>query len=483
MLTPTAHQEEAIQRIFNEPSRAALNGSQLGTGKTLVATEAIKRLNQDVNLVTGPLHTLDGWERHFNLQNAGELRIAHNKNNTGRAALSDLKFGIPGNYFMGRELARLQDWRNGAPNVWVADESHSMVNGRSTGYKNHKPAVMPVDFRLHQSATWFGAKFENARTVAQLLWPQFDGYNQIADASLTRWRDAWCAKGVNDFWTNDRALMARVKSMNPNNILDTNKNRTGDEVAWLIRVEHVVGEKNPGRFASELPCYIRMESDLPELEPILIHYDLSPTQRKLYRQMEEQSLAWLKENPLVAELDIVQRIRLREITLAEPSIDANGQVTFAPDAKSALTDLVLEMEQDLIGEQILMGSHSAKFARYLAQRMGNRAYAWTRESSETSDAQAKADFLAGKIKHIVSTQAAIGEGTDRLQEVSHVLFELSLSTYPIHNEQFRGRLNRRGQEKKVVPYRFIARNTLEDAQHESALSKELMIRQSTSLMA
>ena len=38
-LTPDAEQEQAITRIVNEPTKAALNASQFGTGKTLVTVE------------------------------------------------------------------------------------------------------------------------------------------------------------------------------------------------------------------------------------------------------------------------------------------------------------------------------------------------------------------------------------------------------------------------------------------------------------
>lgn len=481
--TLTPNQEAAVSRMVNEPSRAALNGSSLGVGKSAMGVEVIKRLNLGVNVVTGPLHTLDGWERHFDLLAAGELIHANNKNKAGKLALSDLKFGVPGNYFLGREYARLLDWKSIQVGAWVADESHSMVNGKSKGFERHRQEVMPTEYRLHQSATWFGAKFENARTVAQLLWPELDGFEQPADRSMTRWRDYWCAKGVTDFWTADLSIVARATRMNPDLIIDTRLNRDGKEVAWLIRVEHVTGEASPGKFASELPCYVQMQSDLPELEPIPIYYDLSATQRRMYREMEEQSLAWLKDNPLVAELPITKRIRLREITLAEPSLSGNDEIFFAPDAKSALFDVSRELESDLLGEQILMGTHSAKFARYYAERMGSRAYAWTGDASEQSRADAKADFIKGSVQHLVATQAAIGEGVDGLQGASHVMFELSLNDNQIMNQQFRGRLNRRGQVKPVVCYRFVARDTLDDPQHESLLKRELGMRQSMSVPA
>lgn len=408
-----------------------------------MGVEYIKRLDQNVNVITAPLHTRDGWEWHFDSQGAGELRFANTKNKEGRQALSDLKFGVPGNYFLGREFARLIDWSQVDADLWLSDECHSLSSPRSLGFKSHQR--MKVQYRLLQSATWFGSSFENAWTIARLLWPELDGYGQVADRSRYRWLDYWCQTVYDHF-----------APMN----------------------KKVLGEKVPGRFAAEAPCYVRIESDLPEIEPIVIHYDLSPTQRKLYRQMEEEALVWLRNEPLVAELDITRRIRLREITLAEPHLDALGQVQFDPDAKSSLFDTMTEMLGDMMGEQVLMGTHSAKFARYVAERSGPAFFAWTGDKSEEQRASAKEDFLSGNIQHLVSTYGAMAEGVDLLQSVSHVMFELSQPDSPVLAQQFRGRLNRKGQKNSVLNYRFVARDTLEDNQHESLLTKELSMRKS-----
>lgn len=476
MLIPTPHQETAIQQFVNEPTRSNLNGSDVGTGKTLVSTEFIKRLGEKVNLITAPLHTRDGWERHFDLQGLDELRFVHTKNKAGQQALSDLKFGVPGNYFMGRELARLQDWRSVDIDVWCADEVHSMANSASRAFKAHNKDAMPTKHRLFSSATWFGAKFENARTISTLLWPELDGYEEVSDRVPLRWINTWCSKGYTDFWTKDEKLVARIKRTGSGEVVDSVA-QGGVEVRWLVRMFQVTGEKVPGAFANALPSYVHIDSDLPPLEPIEIYYDLSPLQRKLYNQMEEESLAWLRDqNPLVVDLDVTRRIRLREISLAEPVLDENGEVQFPDDGKSSLHDVVREMMDDLMGEQILMGTHSAKFAHYLAKRLG--VFAWAGKSSEESQEQAKADFLKGDLRAIVGTQAKVGEGVDRLQEAARIMFELSLNDNPVLNKQFRGRLHRTGQHKPVVDYRFIPRNTIDDSNYESHLTRELNMRQS-----
>jgi hypothetical protein len=441
-MIPTKNQEEAIRRMVAEPTRAVLSGADMGTGKSLIACEVIRRLGTSVNLITAPLHTRGGWARHFEAQNMDEMRVVNNKTKDGKIAWSDLQFGVPGNYFMGRELARLQNWSDVSLGTWVSDESHSWSSKSSRGFKSAK--TMRTEFKVAQSATWFGSSFDGAWAPARVLWPEKDNYGEIADRSFYRWVDYWCATEYDPF--------SNMK-------------------------KRVVGEKMPGAFVSELPCYVNLKSDLPELEPIEIRYSLTARQRKLYRQMEEESIAWLRSNPMTAELDITRRIRLREITLAESDIDASGEVFFPDDAHSSLLETVREMLGDLGSEQILMGTHSAKFARWLADRVDS-AEAWTGGAKESEREEMKRRFLLGDARSLVATQAGIGEGTDELQHASRVLFDLSRSDWPLMNQQFYGRLNRKGQEGQVLLYRFIAEGTIDDPQAETLLKKELAMRES-----
>lgn len=442
-LTPTPEQEAAIQRMVSEPTRAVLQGSELGTGKSLMTAEVVKRLDLPVNLITAPLHTRDGWERAFNTQLDAEIRFVNRNTKAGKQAFADLEWGIPGNYFMGRELARLVDWSEIPLGFWAADESHSFSNNRSKGFKAHQK--MRTDFKVLQSATFFGSSFEGAWAPARILWPELDGRGQVADISYYRWLAERCETEYDRFAPNHK---------------------------------RVIGEKEPGRFVSELPCYVSIKSDLPEIEPIPVYYDLSPKQQKLYRQMEEEGVAWLRnEGGLAADLPITQRIRLREITLAEVAMNADGEIFYPDDAHSSLLDVVREMLGDLIGEQVVMGTHSAKFARFAATKVPG-AFAWTGDVKQDERDVQKERFISGNIDHIIATHAAAAEGLDGWQHASHVLFELSQSDSLIAGIQFRGRLNRSGQSKRVVSYQFRARGTIDDPQAETLLSRELAMRQS-----
>jgi HlyD family type I secretion membrane fusion protein len=68
-----------------------------------------------------------------------------------------------------------------------------------------------------------------------------------------------------------------------------------------------------------------------------------PAQRKVYEKFQRDLVVWLQENPLVAEVPIAARIRLRQMTLAVPSIGANDEVYFADDAVSTKYQALLEI--------------------------------------------------------------------------------------------------------------------------------------------
>lgn len=444
-LIPTPEQEDAIARMVNEPTGGVLQASDLGTGKTLMAVEAGLRFAGDgVIVVSAPLHTYYGWFDTLFGQTDGTVQFkkVDNKTKRGKANLEALQWGTKGWYFVGREFFRLQDWSGIPIDVMIHDECHSLQNRKSRGFKTARN----VDARLTiaQSATWFGSSFEGAWAVLRVLYPDHDGIGMFADRSYHRWVRNWCQTEYDHFAEGN------------------------------VRI---VGEKNLGQLAQEIPCYVNLRNtatDEPEL--INLYVDLSTRQRNLYNQMERDGVAWLAENPMVAELPITQRVRLRQLTLGETMVSDDDVVDFDVNCKSSKLDAVVGLLDDLVGEQVLIATDSAKFAKVAAARLGG--YAWTGDSPQSEREDIKQRFMAGEVRIIVATQAAISEGTDGLQRACRVMVELSKSDSPILNQQMLGRLNRTGQTRRVVVYRVMARDTLDDPQADTLLGKELQMRAS-----
>lgn len=440
-LTLSAEQQDAVTSMAWEQSTGALVSSDLGTGKTAVAVETALTRGADQTLISAPLHTRWGWYDTVMRQTdyTAEFRWMNNTNKDGKRAFADFRAGVAGFYFIGRELARSQDWSKCAPDLVIHDECHSFANRSSASFKNAVKLAKVSGFTIAQSATWYGASFSGAWSIARVLWPD---NHDVAPPSYHFWEGIWCATVYDNFAPGKK---------------------------------RVTGERNPGEFVKNLPLYVNIRSELTEPTDIPVYVDLTPKQRNLYRQMEKDSLAWLNENPLIADLPITQRIRLRQLTLAEAAIE-DDEVIFPTDAKSSKLDALQGMLGDFGDERVLIVTDSAKFARLVAAKIGG--FAWTGVATGEERDTAKVAFSTGDLKYIVATQSAIGEGVDGLQNNCHILVELSASDQVLMNQQTVGRLNRRGQAKQVLVYRVLARETLDDPQAETLLTRELAMRAS-----
>lgn len=454
-LTLRPEQEAAVKRMAEEFTSAAIQASELGTGKTLMAVELTRRLGAQTILIVGPLHTRYGWEKTFARQGVTlDFRFVNGKKD-GKLALADLKAGVPGIYFAGREWFRLQKWVGYSVDFFCWDECHAIANRTSAGYKALRP--LKRGYTLLQSDTWFGGQFDGAWSVTRSAWPD------LIDSSFYRWRDRWCATEFDPF-TYDK--------------------------------KRITGEKNPGEYVESLPCYIRLEAN--GSEPVFeeARIDLTPAERRAYRGMEEDSVAWLKDNPLIPNLPPERYIRLRQLGMGEASVRQvervytdketgekkkrlADQVYYETGFKSSTLDTLKQILADLGDKKVLITSDHATFIRAAAPVIG--AFAWIGEASQEEREAAKKEFIEGDLKYIFAHPAAISEGTDGLQLSSHVLIRVSKSDNSVLNRQLIGRLNRFGQTKQVVVVDLIRNGTEDDAQAATALRKQEAINKSVVL--
>lgn len=427
---------EVVEKIINEPTKAALNASLMGTGKTLISVEAGIRLGSKTVLVIAPLNTYWGWFDTLARQTdyAYELhKIDSTK--TGHANMYNLRSGVAGWYFIGREYFRTKDWTNVKPDLVLLDECHFAQNRNSKSFKTLMK--LQAKFKIAMSGTPYGNKFEGFWSVTRWLWPD------KIDKSFWKWVDRWCDTGFSQFSFKD-----------------------------------IVGEKYPGKFASWLPCYVRLEPN-HNLEVVeeTRYVDLAPAQRKIYKQFEKDLVVWLKDNPMVAEVPVAARIRLRQITLAVPSI-VDGEVIFDDDAVSTKYKALCEIIEDNPNEPMLLLTDSQKYASLVTKRLGDAAFEWSGRANQTQREDAKQKFLSGKLKYIVAVIPAIAEGVDGLQDVCSTIVWLSHSDSNLMNQQVIDRIRRRGQKNVVKIYDIVARDTYDEGQLSSLLETQLKMNQS-----
>ena len=428
-LTPTTEQAKAIRKIVAEPTRAALNGSTMGAGKTLIAVEVARGLGAETILIIAPLGTRLGWKVTFERQGVDLTFKWISSSKDGKQARSDWDWQLPGIYFIGVEyFARLgwdtprvrsKMWAK-VPDLVLFDEVHRSQNRNSKTYKTLKQ--VKAGFKLSMSGTPTGNSFEGAWAVTKWLW------NKEIPDSFHIWANTWCKFEYNHFSPGGKKI---------------------------------VGEYKPGAFFKSLPCYVRIESELDvSLQEDIRYVELLPVQRKAYDQLEKSMITWVEGNPLVVEFPITLRARLRQASLGMFSVDAEGDVTFDNHCKSSKIDAMLEvLKDDWDGEPALILTDSRKFADVVVHRLGERAAAWHGSVSQVVREDRKKAFIDGNLDYLVAVTSAIAEGVDGLQHATRNVLWLSRSDNRLLNEQAMARVMRQGQTEQVRSVEVIALDT------------------------
>ena len=457
-LIPYAYQQRDIDFIANNGGTGVI-ATQVGGGKTLVAIEVAKKIDAKCVLVIAPKGThRRAWHRTI-LRQIPDAKVKYlNSTVQGDANLRELEQGVDGWYLISPEFFRTMTWVGITPDLAVFDEVHRASNRDSRTAK--MLLTLKAKQRLGMSGTIAGNKIEGFWSVLRWIYPD------VAGRSFWRWVNTYCLTKPDYF-------------------------------AGQI----VVGEKTAGAIARSIPCYIRhlkrekcceyhpngMDADLPSVVSIERTVQLSNEQRKIYKKMEKDLLVWLGEHPLTAEIPVATRIRLRQITLGTPSISDDNEVYFDDDCRSSKIDELFNIIGDHPdGEPMLVLTHSQKFARVVAKRLqkaGFTAFEWSGVVSQKERDKALELFIAGDIQFIVGVIAAIGEGTDGLQERCSTMVWLSKDDNRLLNEQAMGRLDRQGQTKAVISYEILAEDTYDEGQLSKLVADQLQMNQSLRLDA
>lgn len=219
---------------------------------------------------------------------------------------------------------------------------------------------------------------------------------------------------------------------------------------------------------------MKVEIEKKPYELYDVYCTLSEAHKAVWDEMAKTSVAWLDDNPTVAKLPMEKRLRLRQMALGFPEIGEEGEVGFAEDCESPKLDVAERIKKRHVGQSVLYVTDSAKFARVAAKRLGAELFYGPTPKKE------RQRLLAGfgtEFKYLVCTYGAIAEGTDGIQEHCHIEVMFNPADSSVQNEQFSGRLNRTGQPAdRIIRYRLLARDTLDELHGEQSLEKVLRRR-------
>lgn len=464
----TAEQQAVVWRCAYEPTNASLDTSSTGAGKTCTSIEIAKIREVKTLLIIGPKGTRTGWEITAKRQGLDLPFRWIQSTVDGRNAYDELRAKKPGIYFVGVELFASMGWDRVAtgklkkdgkpefknqrnktwalvyPDMVVVDEAHRAQNRKSKTYRtlqmdtgrNH----LNAKYKRAMSATYEGNSFEGAYAMPKWLWPD------IVDSSFPLWKGRW----------------------------------TKTEYAhFAFDKKRIIGEKNPGAWLASLPCWTHIEVKKGERKDETVTVELSPKQRKIYTELEQEYMAWLGDNPLVVELPVSMRVRQRQTTLGEPTINPEtGEVTFSKNCKSSKMDaLVGIIQSDIDEESAMIFSDSRRFNQEVViprlRDIGYRVEAWDSTQSDKKREETKAAFMAGEVDYIVAVIKAAGEGIDGFQQGTRNVIWLTKDDDGVKNIQADGRVHRQGQTDVVRNFVIEALDTRDQKQYSGLIEQEL----------
>lgn len=450
-LTLRPYQREAVDQILRD--KKMLYKASTGAGKTITAVTAMHEAGTEVNLIVAPLNTVKGWRDTLVRQQVGELRFIDGRK-AGKEAMYDLLNEVPGFYFMGYERARTLHWAKIRVDFVVFDEVHRASNHKAVTHKMMR-TMKHSEYTVALSATPAGNTPAGLFAVARTIWDNPFGHGSY-------WR--FCSDYLQEVYD-----------------------------PYAFRNTKYTSERVPGQIMKDLPSVLQIDKSFKgELAVHEVEVTLNAQQRRVYKELEEDSIAFLEDNPLIAELPATKYLRLMECTLATPSveygIDEYGEPTqhiyFEENAKSSKADAILDILSDLNAEKpepVVIYTHSRKFADFLTKRLnskGHRTRAFV-GGLKSDERVALIEEFGTEFEVLVGTIQSIGTGVDGLQHVCATEIWASVSDDHIANHQTKGRVHRNGQERLVNRYFLRAIDTLELSKQSGRLAETARVLEAT----
>ena len=265
-------------------------------------------------------------------------------------------------------------------------------------------------------------------------------------------------------------------------------------------------EAEPGRWISEVPCVIQhfrrdnccefhptgfLDHEKPNVFERIV--PLLPAQKRIINDLEESYMAWLDDQPMVVDLTITQKMRIRQACLGVPTLheweelDEYGEkvikqtLNFEEDCESPVTDEILDILEHLEdGEPVIIYLEMQRFASVLVHKLQKAGYTAAEYSGQT--VKERDSYLArfGKdIQIIVGTTASISNGTDGIQEVCSTEIVAQGHVDDTLMEQQEARTDRMGSKAQTVRYVLVDDFGYAKGQYGDQLTKRLITNRST----
>lgn len=461
-------------------------GSEMGTGKT---HEAIELDNiwfrtakvKAPTLVVAPINTFSSWVDKYKWQSPEtDVYVIDRKNR--EAFIEAIKKGKADVYIMHWDALRLlPQLAQIRFNTVIADEGHRASNRKAQATQALKR--IPTNHKLIMSGTLSGDQPQNLWSALNWLWPK-------VYSSYWKFFKHYVITGTDP--SGNYQVVKGVKNT---------QSLKREMAPWFVR--HLKKEQCCPHHPEGVMSY------LPDKVYDKIWVDLSFEQRRIYRQMKEQMVAWVNDHqssPLVASVAVAQLTRLSQIALATPEIrtetrrrkvwrylDANDKAVSRSEAvkkiqvlepfevqvvylklPSSKIEALLERLKDNPDKKFVVWSASKKMCYLMQQALSEHNIKSHVLSGDTPQGQRDnmlANWKTDDRQVFIGVIAAAAEGIDGLQNVTDTCIFMDRDWSTKANKQAEDRLHRPGQTNNVQIWDIMAKDTVDLGRHTRLAEK------------
>lgn len=220
-----------------------------------------------------------------------------------------------------------------------------------------------------------------------------------------------------------------------------------------------------------------LKEDVLDLPPKLyktMRFEMTGKQRRVYEQLEQESLAFLSSGELVtAPLVLTKMIRLQQVACGYVAVDnPDDEPIIDVDDKNPRLDLLMEICED-IGHKAIIWACYTRDVDLITAEMTKRGFTWVRydgEVDENGRLEAKQKFKTSDAQFFVAKPSCAGEGLTLLGDQSEGADE-SLACKTViyysnglnlqHRLQSEDRAHRIGQRWPVQYIDLVASDTID----------------------
>lgn len=472
---------------LRENNFTGLLAIQPGGGKTYLSLFAARESNANQTLVIAPKSTFaTAWQKSTPNVLEHEARVIGNGTKAERQALSDLEWGLPGVFLVSPQLFTRADISMWRPDLLVCDEVHQINKAGGKGQRKlsgfsakDDPISKQVGASLSLSGTPARSSFERMWAINRLHWPELYRRGEVAYDNYFGW------------------LAQRMTSKE----IVTGRDQNGA----LKKARLWLAERDEGRLFREMPCVIQhfrreecceyhpagflLNEEPNEVERVV---ELTPKQKRIIKELENQGLAWIDNQPFVVDLPMTIKQRIQQVTLGEPELKFTGEydefgvekttLRYDPECKSPALEELFNILDQLGDESVIVYMASQQFAEVVTKRLvkaGISAFEYSGKTTKTRDA----DLAQFGIKYrvCVGIVSAIGTGSDGIQSATKNEVWMEVPLDDVDTIQAEARVDRMGQTKQVQRFRIHDELGYSQGMYDTKLTKRLELARSTRL--